>query len=65
MRRKCLSDNRISGSWSTGCKQIDFTNYELTTAKKQTKPEKYASELEAVVPWHAVIDLSKPSPQNQ
>ncbi len=31
-------------------KQLCFSNYELTTAKKQAKREKFLSELEAVVP---------------
>ena len=34
-----------------GGKQLGFSDYELTTAKKQTKREKFLSEIEAVVPW--------------
>jgi IS5 family transposase len=33
-----------------GCKQLGFSDYELTTAKKQTKREKFLSEMEMVVP---------------
>ena len=32
----------------------------LTTAKKQTKREKFLSEMEAVVQWQALIDLIEP-----
>jgi IS5 family transposase len=38
-------------------KQLGFSDYELTTAKKQTKREKFLSEMEVVVPWQALIDL--------
>ena len=34
-----------------GGKQLGFSDYELTTAKKQTKREKFLSEMEAEVPW--------------
>jgi len=40
-----------------GGKQLGFSDYELTTAKKQTKREKFLSEMEVVVPWQALIDL--------
>jgi IS5 family transposase len=43
-----------------GGKQLGFSDYELTTAKKQTKREKFLSEMEAVVPWKALIDLIQP-----
>ncbi|WP_246833729.1 IS5 family transposase [Synechococcus sp. CB0101] len=43
-----------------GGKQLGFTDYELTTAKKRTKREKFLSEMEAVVPWQALIDLIEP-----
>jgi IS5 family transposase len=43
-----------------GGKQLGFSVYELTPAKKQTKREKFLSEMEAVVPWHALIDLIEP-----
>jgi hypothetical protein len=33
-----------------GGKQLGFSDYELTTAKKQTKREKFLSEME-VVAW--------------
>ena len=43
-----------------GGKQLGFSDYELTTAKKQTTREKFLSEMEAVVPWQALIDLIEP-----
>ncbi len=33
-----------------GDKQIGFTDYEQSTAKKQTKGEKFLAETEAVMP---------------
>jgi IS5 family transposase len=41
-------------------KQLGFSDYELTTAKKQTKREEFLAEMEVVVPWSALIDLIKP-----
>jgi len=46
--------------WGMGGKQLGFSDYEITTAKKQTKREKFLSEMEAVVPWQALIDLIEP-----
>lgn len=46
--------------WGIGGKQLGFSDYELTTAKKQTKREKFLSEMEAVVPWQALINLIEP-----
>jgi len=43
-----------------GGKQLGFSDYELTTAKKQTKWEKFLPEMEAVVPWQELIDLIEP-----
>jgi transposase, IS5 family len=43
-----------------GGKQLGFSDYELTTAKKQTKREKFLSEMEVVVPWSALVDLIEP-----
>ena len=43
-----------------GGKQLGFSDDELTTAKKQTKREKFLSEMEAVVPWQALIALIEP-----
>ena len=43
-----------------GGKHLCFSYYELTTAKKQTKREKFRSEIEAVVPWQALIALIEP-----
>ena len=43
-----------------GGKQLGFSDYELTIAKKQTKREKFLAEMEAVVPWAALIALIEP-----
>jgi len=43
-----------------GGKQLGFSDYEQTTAKKQTKREKFLAEMEAVVPWDALITLIEP-----
>ena len=43
-----------------GGKRPGFSDYEITTAKKQTKREKFLSEMEAVVPWQAVLDVIEP-----
>ncbi len=39
---------------------LGFSGYEQATAKKQTKRERTLSEMEAVVPWQALIDLIEP-----
>lgn len=39
-----------------GGKQLGLSDYELTTAKKQTKREKLLAEVEAVLASTAVID---------
>ncbi len=43
-----------------GGKQLGFSDYELTTAKKQTTREKFLSEMEAVVPWQVLIEPHYP-----
>jgi IS5 family transposase len=43
-----------------GGKQLGFSDYEQSTAKKQTKREKFLAEMEVVVPWDALIDLIEP-----
>jgi IS5 family transposase len=43
-----------------GGKQLGFSDYELTTAKKQTKREKFLAEMESVVPWAALLALIEP-----
>ena len=43
-----------------GGKQLGFSDYELTTAKKQTKHEKFLAEMESVVPWAALTALIEP-----
>ena len=40
-----------------GGKQLGFGDYEQSTAKKRTKRERFLSEMQAVVPWKALIDL--------
>jgi len=44
-----------------GGKQLGFSDYEQTTAKKQTNREKFLAEMEAVVPWQVLIELIEPS----
>ena len=43
-----------------GGRQLGFSDYEQTTAKKQTKREKFLAEMEVVVPWELLIELIKP-----
>jgi IS5 family transposase len=43
-----------------GGKQLGFSDYEQTTAKKLTKREKFLAETDAVVPWNALIALIEP-----
>jgi transposase, IS5 family len=43
-----------------GGKHLRLSDFELTTAKKQTKLEKFLSEKEAVVPWSVLIALIEP-----
>ena len=43
-----------------GGKQLGFGDYELTTVKKRTKREKFLAEMDAVVPWQALIALIEP-----
>jgi len=43
-----------------GGEQLGFTDHELTTAKRRTKREKFLAEMDAVVPWQALIDLIEP-----
>jgi transposase, IS5 family len=40
-----------------GSKQLGFSDYEQSTGKKRTKREKFLAEMEAVVPWQALLDL--------
>jgi hypothetical protein len=40
-----------------GGKQLGFSDYDLTTTKKLTKRERLLSEMEAIVPWRALIEL--------
>jgi IS5 family transposase len=43
-----------------GVKQLGFGVYEQFTAKKWTRRERFLAEMEAVVPWKALIDLIEP-----
>lgn len=43
-----------------GGKQLGFSDYEQTTAKKRTRKEIFLSEMDAVVPWQALVDLINP-----
>ena len=38
-------------------KQLGFGDYERTTARKRTKRERFLAQMEALVPWKALIDL--------
>jgi len=43
-----------------GAKELGFGDYAQSTAKKQTKCEKFLSEMDKVVPWQLLIDLIEP-----
>ena len=43
-----------------GGKQLGFSDYEQSTAKKRTKKEKFLSEMDQVVPWQPLLDLIEP-----
>ena len=43
-----------------GSKQLGFGDYEQSTAKKRTKRQRFLAEMEAVVPWKALLELIKP-----
>ena len=43
-----------------GGKQLGFSDYEQSTAKKRTKREKFLAEMEQVVPWQELLDLIDP-----
>jgi IS5 family transposase len=40
-----------------GAKQFGFGDYEQSTAKKRTRRERFLAEMEAIVPWKALVDL--------
>ena len=43
-----------------GGKELGFSDYQLTTAKKQTIGEMFLSEVEFAVPWPDLITLIEP-----
>ena len=43
-----------------GGKQFGLGDYEQSTVKKRTRRERFLAEMEAVVPWTALIDLIEP-----
>ena len=43
-----------------GIKQFGFGDYEQSSAKKRTRRERFLAEMEAVVPWKALVDLLEP-----
>lgn len=43
---------------------LGFPDYELTTAKKQMKSEKFLAEMESVLPWPALLALVEPHSPN-
>lgn len=40
-----------------GGMQLGFSDYEQTTPKKWTNREQFLTEIEAVVPWQAVLEF--------
>ena len=44
-----------------GGKQFGFGDHEQSTAKKRTRRERFLAEMEALVPWSALIVLIEPS----
>jgi IS5 family transposase len=46
--------------WVMGGRQLGFTDYEQTTAKKRTRREKFLAEMEKVVPWQRLVALIEP-----
>ena len=43
-----------------GGKQLGFSDYALTTAKKRTKKEKFLAEMDQVAPWQPLLKLIQP-----
>jgi IS5 family transposase len=43
-----------------GGKPLGFGDGEQSTAKKQTKKEKFLAEMDKLVPWQPLIDLIEP-----
>lgn len=43
-----------------GNKQLGFSDYNQTTATTKTKRETFLAEMEAVVPWQALIKRIEP-----
>jgi IS5 family transposase len=43
-----------------GGKQLGFSDYEQTTAKKRTNTEKFLAEMDQAVPWLPLLDLIEP-----
>jgi IS5 family transposase len=41
-------------------KQLGLSDYDQSTAKKCSKRERFLSEMEADVPWNALLDLIEP-----
>jgi IS5 family transposase len=41
-------------------KQLGFGDYEQSTAKKQTRREKFLAEMDTVVPWQPLVKLIEP-----
>ena len=43
-----------------GGRQLDFSEDDLDTVKNQSKRETFLAEMQAVVPWQALISLIEP-----
>jgi IS5 family transposase len=41
-------------------KQLGFSDYKQSIAKKRTRQEIFLSDMDTVVPWQALIDLIDP-----
>lgn len=41
-------------------KQLGFGDYELATAEKRARRERFLAEMEKLVPWKALLDLIEP-----
>jgi transposase, IS5 family len=60
------ADSRENGSanqgqhWVMGSRQLGFSDYEQSTAKKRTRREKFLAEMEKVVPWQGLVELIEP-----
>ncbi len=50
----------IAGGTDLAVKQFGFGDHEQSTAKTRTRRQRLLAEMEAVVPWQALVDLIAP-----